>query len=96
MLQTSLLFASDNMSHAAILFRVLVAYATRNPAVEYVQGMNLIAAHCIVNGMTEEESFWMLAAIVERVCGGHFYDNHLRWVFSGTLFRDSGAGVRGT
>ena len=44
----------------------------------YVQGMNLIAAHCIVNGMTEEETFWMLAAIVERVCGGNFYDRHLR------------------
>ncbi len=30
--------------------------------------------------MTEEETFWMLAAMVERVCGGGFYDVHMRGV----------------
>eukprot|EP00750_Incisomonas_marina_P030377 INCI7481.1.p1 GENE.INCI7481.1~~INCI7481.1.p1 ORF type:complete len:628 (+),score=123.88 INCI7481.1:186-1886(+) len=79
-LQPGKLLDTRNATHSAILFRVLCVYATRNTDVEYVQGMNLIAAHCIVNGMTEEETFWMLAAIVERVCGGNFYDRHLSGV----------------
>lgn len=49
------LFGADTAGQARFfktLCRVLVAYARRDPEVEYVQGMNLVAA-CIVNHLKE-------------------------------------------
>ena len=50
-----------------LLKRTLFAYAVRNRDVGYVQGMNFIVARCARESFSEEQCFWMLAAIVERV-----------------------------
>lgn len=47
------------------LGRVLKAYSRRNPNVGYVQGFNFIAGRLLSLGFTEEQSFWLLAQIVE-------------------------------
>ena len=47
------------------LRNVLVAYSWRNPSVGYCQGMNFIAGRLLSFGFSEEESFWVLAQILE-------------------------------
>jgi|EP00966_Prymnesium_polylepis_P246839 hypothetical protein len=49
------------------LRRVLCAFASFNPDVGYVQGMNFIAAGLLAT-LSEECSFWMLVLVVQ-VCG---------------------------
>lgn len=54
----------------ACLGRVLKCYAryfsfSRNPNVGYVQGFNFIAGRLLSLGFSEEQSFWLLAQIVE-------------------------------
>lgn len=53
------------------LRRVLAAYAARNPAVGYCQGLNFVAAAFLLF-LPEEGAFWCLAAVVERVLPGYF------------------------
>lgn len=55
-----------------LLKRTLFAYAVRNRDVGYVQGMNFIVARCARESFSEEQCFWMLAAIVERVLPKYF------------------------
>ena len=52
--------------------RVLRAYAARDAAVGYVQGMNFSAAFLLQAGVPEEPAFWCLVALVERVVRGYF------------------------
>ncbi|KAK9868611.1 hypothetical protein WJX84_001924 [Apatococcus fuscideae] len=47
------------------------AYACRNPAVGYCQGMNFVAGFLLLF-MNEEDAFWCLAAIVEDLLPGYF------------------------
>jgi len=57
--------------------RVLIAYSRRNPAVGYCQGMNLITSTLLLVHADEEEAFWMLAAIVERILPEIFFSPSL-------------------
>lgn len=52
------------------LQRVLLAYAARNPAVGYCQGMNFMAAVFIILGFGEDEAFSGLSYFLEKVCPG--------------------------
>ena len=57
----------DSADGSAMLRRVLVSYANRNRDIGYCQSMNFIAAALLVATNDEEESFWLLALLEERV-----------------------------
>ena len=59
------------------LEQVLVAYSRRNADVGYCQGMNLITACLLLIMPTAEDTFWMLASIVENILPHNYYDNSL-------------------
>ncbi|KNZ80158.1 TBC domain-containing protein C4G8.04 [Termitomyces sp. J132] len=65
-------FGGDGMG-VDKLRRVLVAYSRRSPAVGYCQGMNLITSTLLLVHADEEEAFWTLAAIVERILPEDFF-----------------------
>ena len=67
--------AMDAAGRAA-LRRLLGAYARRNPAVGYCQGLNFIAATFALL-MGEEDAFWCLAAVVENLQGGEYFDERM-------------------
>jgi hypothetical protein len=45
---------------------VLYAYAIRNPSLLYCQGMNYIVAYLLINEMSQEQSFWFMACLIEN------------------------------
>nr|KAF6427620.1 growth hormone regulated TBC protein 1 [Rousettus aegyptiacus] len=49
------------------LYNVLLAYGHHNQGVGYCQGMNFIAGYLILITKNEEESFWLLDALVGRI-----------------------------
>lgn len=57
------------MPESDALRRILQNYAARNLSVGYTQGMNYIAGMVLlgVGVRSEEDAFWILAAIVERI-----------------------------
>ncbi|EJD49827.1 TBC-domain-containing protein [Auricularia subglabra TFB-10046 SS5] len=59
------------------LRRVLQAYSMMNPAVGYCQGMNLVASTLLLVFADEEEAFWALASIIERILPAEFYSPSL-------------------
>ncbi|KAG6867253.1 hypothetical protein C0993_005175 [Termitomyces sp. T159_Od127] len=69
-------FGGDGMG-VDKLRRVLVAYSRRNTAVGYCQGMNLITSTLLLVHADEEEAFWTLAAIVERILPEDFFSPSL-------------------
>jgi len=56
------------------LRRVLVAYSWKNPNVGYCQAMNFLVAGLLVF-MDEEETFWFLSFIVEKLLPHYFTEN---------------------
>ena len=54
------------------LERILCAYAIRNSKVGYAQGMNFLVARCLTSGVEEEDTFWILSALVENVLKDYF------------------------
>ncbi|PYH49532.1 TBC domain-containing protein [Aspergillus saccharolyticus JOP 1030-1] len=59
------------------LKEVLLAYSRRNPEVGYCQGMNLIAASLLLVTPTAEDTFWLLASMIEVILPEHYYDHGL-------------------
>lgn len=59
------------------LNEVLIAYARRNPAVGYCQGMNLITACLLLIMPTAEDAFWMLTTMIESILPESYYDHSL-------------------
>jgi len=59
------------------LKQVLVAYSRRNPEVGYCQGMNMIAASLLLIMPSEEDAFWVLCSIVERILPKTYFEPNL-------------------
>jgi small G protein signaling modulator 3 len=59
------------------LNEVLRAYARHNPEVGYCQGMNLIAANLLLIMPSTEDTFWILASIIEQILPQGYYDHSL-------------------
>ncbi|KAI9724164.1 MAG: hypothetical protein M1828_003909 [Chrysothrix sp. TS-e1954] len=59
------------------LEEVLLAYARRNPAIGYCQGMNLITANLLLILPTAEDAFWLLTSLVEEILPDGYYDHSL-------------------
>lgn len=49
----------------------------RNPAVGYCQGMNLVTSTLLLIHADEEEAFWVLAAMIERILPEEFFSPSL-------------------
>nr|XP_035927293.1 growth hormone-regulated TBC protein 1 isoform X4 [Halichoerus grypus]XP_035927294.1 growth hormone-regulated TBC protein 1 isoform X4 [Halichoerus grypus] len=54
------------------LYNVLLAYGRHNQGVGYCQGMNFIAGYLILITKSEEESFWLLDALVGRILPDYY------------------------
>ncbi|XP_003279815.1 growth hormone-regulated TBC protein 1 [Nomascus leucogenys] len=54
------------------LYNVLLAYGHHNQGVGYCQGMNFIAGYLILITNNEEESFWLLDALVGRIVPDYY------------------------
>ncbi|KAL5044174.1 hypothetical protein BDW71DRAFT_108407 [Aspergillus fruticulosus] len=59
------------------LKEVLLAYSRRNPEVGYCQGMNLIAGSLLLITPAAEDTFWLLASMIEKILPKHYYDHGL-------------------
>ncbi|CAO1613379.1 unnamed protein product [Parajaminaea phylloscopi] len=61
----------------AKLRRVLVAYSWYSPDIGYCQGMNNLAATLLLTHASEEEAFWVLVCIIEKILPAEYYTSHL-------------------
>uniref|UniRef100_UPI00358FF58E TBC1 domain family member 2B-like n=1 Tax=Myxine glutinosa TaxID=7769 RepID=UPI00358FF58E len=69
-------FASPDSPDICKLRRVLLAFSWRNPDIGYCQGLNRLAAISLLY-LDEEEVFWCLVAIVEKIMPKDYYGKNL-------------------
>lgn len=67
-------FETLDSSGTVRLRRVLTAYSEHNPKVGYCQGMNRLAAVALLV-LPEEEAFWCLATIIDRIMPKGYYND---------------------
>ncbi|WVW85860.1 hypothetical protein I302_107898 [Kwoniella bestiolae CBS 10118] len=61
----------------AKLRRILTAYSWHNPAVGYCQGMNMLAATLLLTHTDEEQAYWVLTSLIDRLLPAQFYSASL-------------------
>ncbi|WVQ76837.1 hypothetical protein IAR50_006511 [Cryptococcus sp. DSM 104548] len=59
------------------LRRVLVAYSWYNSAVGYCQGMNMLAATLLLTLTDEEQAFWALVCMIDKVLPSNYFSSSL-------------------
>ncbi|KAA1112349.1 hypothetical protein PGTUg99_019292 [Puccinia graminis f. sp. tritici] len=75
-LPTNVYFGGDGPG-VSKLRRVLAAMSWHNPVVGYCQGMNMVAATLLLTIPSEEDAFWILVCIVDKILPSHYYTSHL-------------------
>ncbi|KAM0786289.1 hypothetical protein ACM66B_001768 [Microbotryomycetes sp. NB124-2] len=70
-------FFAGNGPGVAKLRNVLVAYSWRNPQIGYCQGMNNLTATLLLTHSSEEDAFWVLVCIIEKILPSDYYTSHL-------------------
>ncbi|SCV74842.1 BQ2448_7871 [Microbotryum intermedium] len=73
---TNVFFAGTGPG-VAKLRNVLVAYSRRNPLIGYCQGMNNLTATLLLTHPAEEDAFWVLVCIIEKILPSDYYTSHL-------------------
>ena len=69
-------YVGDDPSFPAS-FMTYIVFSRRNKAVGYCQGMNLVTSTLLLVHADEEEAFWVLSAMIERILPEDFFSPSL-------------------